>query len=131
MEVYARVADRRGDPLTGLTGADFEVRENGETQAIASFSEGQFPLAVAVALDRSFSMSGGRLALPLGVARTLLGELRSEDESMVVAIGSEVDVVAPLSTDRRVQLAALGRLDAFGTTGLCRQIQQSDASDAC
>lgn len=116
MEVYARVADRRGDPLTGLTGADFEVRENGETQAIASFSEGQFPLAVALAL---------------GAARTLLGELRPEDESMVVAIGSEVDVVAPLSTDRRVQLAALGRLDAFGTTGLCRQIQQSDASDAC
>ena len=37
---------------------------------------------------------------------------------MVVAIGSETEVVAPLSTDRETALAAIDRLDAWGTTSL-------------
>ncbi len=63
-------------------------------------------------------MSGTRLALAKSAARAFLGELRPKDESMVLAIGSEVDVVAPLSTDRSPQFDALARLDPFGTTGL-------------
>ena len=102
----------------GLTQGDFELRENGEVQAISNFAAGDFPLSVAVALDRSFSMSGTRLALAKSAARAFLGELRPKDESMVLAIGSEVDVVAPLSTDRSPQFDALARLDPFGTTGL-------------
>jgi Ca-activated chloride channel family protein len=37
---------------------------------------------------------------------------------MIIAIGSRVEVLAPLSKDRAPQFAALSRLDAFGTTGL-------------
>jgi Ca-activated chloride channel family protein len=37
---------------------------------------------------------------------------------MVVTIGSEVEIVAPLSMPRAQQIAALARIDAFGTTGL-------------
>lgn len=118
VEVYVSVTDSLGEPVKGLTPADVELRENGERQAISNFTEGQFPLAVAVALDRSFSMAGERLALARSAARVFLGELRPEDEAMIVAIGSEVDIVAPLSSNRAAQFAALSRLDAFGTTGL-------------
>ena len=118
VEVYASVTNERGEPVTGLTQGDFELRENGEVQAISNFAAGEFPLSVAVALDRSFSMSGTRLALAKSAARAFLGELRPKDESMVLAIGSEVEVVAPLSTDRARQFDALARLDPFGTTGL-------------
>ena len=37
---------------------------------------------------------------------------------MVIAIGSETTIVAPLSTDRAAALAAIDRLDAWGTTPL-------------
>ena len=37
---------------------------------------------------------------------------------MVVAIGGEIEVVAPLSTDHAAALAAIDRLDAWGTTPL-------------
>jgi Ca-activated chloride channel homolog len=37
---------------------------------------------------------------------------------MVVAIGSQVEILAPLSRDRQAQLAVVDRVDAFGTTGL-------------
>jgi Ca-activated chloride channel homolog len=118
VEVYASVTDERGQPLASLVKEDFEVSEDGERQAVSAFAAGDFPLTVAVALDRSFSMSGDRLAMVKSAARTFLGELRAQDEATLVAIGSTVDVVAPLSTERSAQLAAVAALNAFGTTGL-------------
>src|SRR6478672_11216842 len=118
VEVYASVTDARGEPVTGLVRDDFEVLENGVAQPLSAFAAGDFPLSVAVALDRSFSMSGSRLAVARSAARVFLGELRPADESAILAIGSQVETVAPLSTDRERQYAALVRLDAFGTTGL-------------
>jgi Ca-activated chloride channel family protein len=118
VEVYATVTDERGEPVRGLDQTAFEVRENGEPQVVSTFTAGDFPLSVAVGVDRSFSMSGNRLAQAKSAARIFLGELRPSDEAMVIAIGSTVDTVAPLSTNRDAQFAALSRLDAFGTTGL-------------
>ena len=118
VEVYASVTDSRGEPVRGLAKEDFVVTENGVTQAVSVFAAGDFPLSVAVALDRSFSMAGTRLAVAKSAARTFLGQLRPEDEAAVLTIGSQVETAAPLSTDRQAQFEALGRIDAFGTTGL-------------
>ena len=118
VEVYASVTDTQGNPIAGLTQADFELRENGEPQTISNFAAGEFPLSAAIALDRSFSMSGTRLSLAKSAAHAFLAELRPQDEAMVLAVGSQVEVSAPLSTDRAAQRDAINRLDAFGTTGL-------------
>jgi Ca-activated chloride channel family protein len=118
VEVYATVSDQRGEPIGGLAKADFEVAEDGRPQAISTFAAGDFPLTVALALDRSFSMAGERLAAAKAAGRFFLGQLRAEDDATVIVIGSQVDVIAPLSTDRKSQFAALAALDAFGTTGL-------------
>ena len=118
VEVYASVSDRQGQPVKGLSQADFTVRENGQLQQVTTFAAGDFPLSVAVALDRSFSMSGERLATAKSAARLFLGELRPADESMLIGVGSTAEVLAPLSADRAAQYEVLGRLDAFGTTGL-------------
>jgi Ca-activated chloride channel homolog len=118
VEVYASVTDARGQPVQGLTQADFELRENGAVQTIANFTAGDFPLSAAVAIDRSFSVAGTKLSLSKAAAQTFLADLRPNDEAMIIAVGSQVEPVAPLSTDRASQRAAVDRLDAFGTTGL-------------
>jgi Ca-activated chloride channel family protein len=118
VEVYASVTDSRGAAIPGLTQADFELRENGELQRISNFADGEFPLSVAVAIDRSFSMTGTRLSLAQSAAHAFLADLRPQDEAMILAVGSQVEVVAPLSTNRAAQRDAINRLDAFGTTGL-------------
>ena len=118
VEVYATVTDAAGEPVTGLTQADFVVRENGDAQQVSTFAAGEFPLSVAIAIDRSFSMGGERLALAKSAARAFLGELRPDDQTMLIAVGSRVEIVAPLSTDRPAQYAVVSELDAFGTTGL-------------
>lgn len=125
VEVYAAVTDQAGKPVTGLTQADFTVLEEGRPQAVSAFAEGDFPLSVAVALDRSFSM--GQKALPgaISATRTFLGELRPQDQSMIVGIGSEIEVLAPLSTDRQAQHRALASLKPWGTTGLHDAIIES------
>jgi Ca-activated chloride channel homolog len=118
VEVYATVTDRTGKPVTGLNREAFTIRENGDPQQITAFAAGEFPVSAAVALDRSFSMAGERLAAAKSAARSFLGGLRPTDESMLIAVGSTTDILAPLGTNRREQLDALAALDAFGTTGL-------------
>src|SRR5258706_65529 len=48
-----------------------------------------------------------------------------QDQSMIVGIGSEVEVLAPLSSDRPAQMRALSALAPWGTTGLHDALLQS------
>jgi Ca-activated chloride channel homolog len=125
VEVYAAATDETGQPVKGLRREDFTVLEDGRAQDVSAFAAGDFPLSVAVALDRSFSMGTKQLPVAVSAARTFLGELRPQDQSMIVGIGSEIEVLAPLSTDRSAQQRALGSLKPWGTTGLHDAIIES------
>jgi Ca-activated chloride channel homolog len=121
VEVYATVTDQRGAPVRDLTAADVRILEDGSPQTISAFTAGDFPLAVAIGLDRSFSMAAGRgarLDTAKSAARAFIDALKPADQVMVIAIGSETSVVAPLSTKHEAALAAIDRLDAWGTTPL-------------
>jgi Ca-activated chloride channel family protein len=118
VEVYATVTSRDGEPVTDLTTADFRVREDGEPQPITAFSAGDFPLSIAVALDRSFSMAGERLDLAKQAARAFLAALRPDDEVMVLAMGSEVQTISPLVPARLADAVRWDAIDAWGTTPL-------------
>lgn len=118
VEIYASVTDPAGRPVRGLKAEDFDVREDGVAQRISVFSEGDFPLSAAVAVDSSFSMTGDRLAVAKSAARIFIGELRPEDQSMLMSIGGRVDVIAPLSSNRDEQFRALDTLRTWGTTSL-------------
>lgn len=118
VEVYATVTDGRGALVADLRKDDFQVFEDGIPQPISTFASGDVPLAVALAIDRSTSMAGEPLALAKAAARNFLQQLRPSDRSMVVAVSSRTEVVAPLSAGRAASLDALGRLDAWSTTSL-------------
>jgi Ca-activated chloride channel homolog len=117
VEVYAAVVDGQGSPVTGLSRSDFTVLEDGAPQALSAFAEGAFPLSVAIGLDRSFSMAK-LLPTELSAARTLLGDLGPQDQSTLIGIGSQIETLAPLSTDRAAQMRVLDGLKPWGTTGL-------------
>jgi Ca-activated chloride channel family protein len=118
VEVYASVTDKDGLPRRGLGQEQFSVFEDGVPQRIEAFAEGDFPLSLAVAIDRSWSMSGEPLARATSGARTLVAELRPDDQVMVVAISGEVETVSPLSTDRSSAMDAIDGLDPWSTTAL-------------
>ena len=118
VEVYATVTDAKGEPVTGLRQSDFEVLEDGVPQEVTTFAAGEFPLTVALGVDRSWSMAGERLRLAKQASQAFLRELKPDDRSMVVAISSEAEVIAPLSADRTSQSRAIAALDPWSTTAL-------------
>jgi len=118
VEVYATVVDDRGDPVSGLAAQDFTVAEDGREQPIQAFASGDFPLSLAIGVDRSFSMSRDRLQAVVHAAQALLGALHPEDRVMVLAIGSEVEKLTSLSVDHRAAYYALQGLQPWGTTPL-------------
>jgi Ca-activated chloride channel homolog len=118
VEVYATVTDGKGELVSGLEQEDFEVLENNQPQDVSTFAAGEFPLTVALGVDRSWSMAGDRLRLAKRAAQSFLRELKPNDRSMVVAISSVADVIAPLSTDRFTQMRAIDALDPWSTTAL-------------
>ena len=118
VEVYATVTDERGEPVQGLRADDFVVEEDGRPQPISVFSDGDIPLSLAVALDRSFSLSREHLAEAASATQRLLGELRADDRVLLLAIGSQVETLSPLSPDHRAAYDALRGIEPWGTTPL-------------
>lgn len=118
VEVYAAVTAEDGRPVTNLTADDFTVLEDGVERRIELFVEGEFPLTLAVGVDRSWSMAGDRLAIAKRGAAAAVEGLRPDDAAMVLAIGSRVEVVSMLGEDRqRARDAVLG-LTPWGTSPL-------------
>ena len=118
VEVYATVTDADGGLVTGLSRSDFEVYENDRAQEIAAFAAGEFPLTVVLGVDRSWSMAGEPLRLAKDASRAFLGQLKPVDRSMVVAISTGAEVVAPLSNDHAQHMRAIAALDPWSTTAL-------------
>ena len=118
VEVYATVTDKKGRLVTDLTRDEFTILEDGVPQAIATFADGEQPVSIALAIDRSWSMANGRLEAAQRGGRELLLEMGDIDRAMLVAIGSDVEVPVPLTNDRRAVDASLQSLDAWGSTAL-------------
>lgn len=118
VEVYATVSDQRGEPVGGLSARDFTVAEDGRAQVIETFAAGDFPLSLAIGIDRSFSVDRRQLDSTVRAVQQMLGELREDDRVTVLAIGSEVETLSPLSNDRRGAYFAIEGLQPWGTTPL-------------
>ena len=118
VEVYATVTDKEGRAVKGLRAEDFVVHEDGVPQTITTFIGGDFPAAVALAIDRSFSMKGTPLTVARTAGRAFVAGLEPDDRAMLISISGDVEVLAPLSTDKAQLLSALDALDPWSTTSL-------------
>jgi len=105
VEVYATVTDGYGQPLRGLTADDFEVEEDGVRQTISAFAPGDVPLALAVGIDRSFSIKPPDLRQAGRAVGSLLQSLHPYDQAMLIAFGSQTEIIAPLSTRALISIA--------------------------
>jgi len=118
VEVYATVTTQSGEAVTDLGPEAFVVREEGVLQVVSTFAAGDLPLAVALAVDHSWSMAGRRLDTARAAAHAFLDELQPGDELMLLAVGSDVETAAPLSADRPAQHRAIDALGPWGSTRL-------------
>lgn len=116
VEVYATVTDKKGRPVTGLTADSFRVFEEGAAQPVRVFAAGEFPLAVALAIDRSFSMGTRGVDTARAGARRLVDQLRARDRLLILAIGDGVETVSALDSPRESARQALDSIAPWGSS---------------
>jgi Ca-activated chloride channel homolog len=63
-------------------------------------------------------MAAPTLSAAVSSTRAFVSELSPRDQLMLIGIGSETEVLAPLEVDRAAPLAALNKIDRWGTTPL-------------
>jgi len=111
------VTDTSGKYVTGLTGSDFQVYEDGVEQPLAFFASDEVPIDVALVLDTSGSMVFD-LPLVQSAATGLVRRLRAVDRAAVVDVKQSARIPQPFTSDRASIETAIHSLTASGDTAL-------------
>jgi Ca-activated chloride channel homolog len=107
-----------GQPVRGLTAADFEVLDNGVRQTLDLVSFEQIPLSVVLAADVSESLSGDRLQHLRDAGHGLLDALRKGDQAALVTFSEVVAQAASLTSNIAQVRKAVDALEPTGETSL-------------
>jgi len=99
VRVPVSVLDKRGEPVLGLTGQDFQISENGQKQTVTYFSGERRPLRIALCLDVSTSMTE-KMKEVSEALRHFINVLEPQDEVLVITFSADVHVEEDFTSDR-------------------------------
>lgn len=100
-EIYVSAVDRQGAPVTGLTAADFTVKEDGAAREVLDAKPATEPLQIAVLIDDSAAATDATSFMRDGLA-AFLERMRGHAEIALVTIGERPTVLAPYTSDFQV-----------------------------
>ena len=109
------LATRARQPVSDLTPADFEIRDNGATQPVEFMRFEELPLNVVLVCDTSFSVAGQDAANVRRAVQALIPSLRPGDRTSMITFGGRVTERLKLTED----VGRLGKvLDGVEPNGL-------------
>jgi VWFA-related protein len=106
-----------GKPQSGLTAADFRVREDEVDQQPLTVESQLPPLSVVIAIDNSGSMRP-RLPETKEAATSFVNLLAPADSVQVVGFAQQVKVLGPMTSNRTAAGKAIALTTARGNTAL-------------
>jgi hypothetical protein len=110
---------RGGQPVRGLTAADFSVHDSGVVQRVNSLTLIEdLPVSVLLVLDTSGSVKGERLQHLAAASRGLLENLRPGDRAGLITFSDRVTVQAALGAPPQTIADRLSSLIGKNTTAL-------------
>jgi len=119
VQVQVLVTDRRGNPVSGLSPGDFEVRENGQPRPVERVHAARdVPVVLGLAVDSSDSVLPIWRELHSIAASFLETALAPGDRTFIVDFDDAVRLLQPLTEDRDLLSRALGRLTPWGGTAV-------------
>ncbi len=95
------VSDRSGFSLQNLKKEDFEILENNQLQTVEYFAPTTAPFNLVLLLDLSGSIQD-KLDVVKEAALRFLDVLGSEDRVAVIAFTHQIEVISPLTSDRKM-----------------------------
>ncbi|HEX8638380.1 MAG TPA: VWA domain-containing protein, partial [Pyrinomonadaceae bacterium] len=95
------VLDRNGRFVSGLRQQDFQIYENGSAQKIEYFASVEQPFTVVLMIDVSPS-TAYRIDEIHDAAISFVNQLRRDDKVVVISFDESINVLSPVTSDRRV-----------------------------
>ena len=109
--VPATVVDSRGVAVTNLKVEDFELRVDGQPNAISEVSRAETPVHMAMLFDNSGSLTASREFEKHAAMRFFRNVLRPVDQAAVFSVSTDVVLAEPLTNDaRKLELT----IESFG-----------------
>lgn len=112
---------RDGQPVRGLTAADFEIVDQGilrRPELVRAPGGEGMPLVAVLAFDVSASVSGAKLRALQVAGAAFLSNLADADEASLVTFNEEVAWVVPPTADKARVARALSTLEPHGGTAV-------------
>jgi Ca-activated chloride channel family protein len=115
--VPVSVTDAAGQPVLGLTVADFHLEEEGRAQEVAQIGDPeQVPLDIAVLFDISLSVEARFDFEKEAASRFLKQVMKAGDRATVFTIGTDPRLEQPLDTSEHVAAKLVSIKPAKGAT---------------
>ena len=118
VRVDALVTGGGGRPITGLTAANFELRDNGVPQRIIDISQESLPLNLFTLLDLSGSVEGPPLEQLKEGVTALIDALGEKDRAALLTFASRIELQSPLTADRDRLRELVRGMKARGSTSV-------------
>jgi len=119
VRLVASVIDASGKAVPGLRPEDLQLREsNLAISATVTLASLVSPVALALVVDTSGSMSGRPLADAKAAMATMISALGPNDQVAVLSFNATVRIAQPLTSDKTRALAGVGSMSAGGDTAI-------------
>jgi VWFA-related protein len=107
--IYVSVLDSKGDPVTGLSAADFGVKEDNVAREVLKAEPATEPLTVALLIDDSQALTSG-VQFIRDAAHGFVKGLAGKADIAVITFGERPTIAQDYTRDERAVLAATGRI---------------------
>lgn len=115
--VQARVTDRNGRAIAGLTARDFSVVEDGEERPVRAVEPTSAPFNLVLLLDVSGSVEE-RIDFIRKAALAFLATAGPQDRIAIISFRDDVQLVSDFTADRRLLTERIKDIQAGGATAL-------------
>ena len=108
-EVYVSVVDAKGDPVSGLTAADFRVREDGAAREVLTAGPATAPLTVALLVDDSQATTPATQMIREAVDE-FIKSLAGKADIALITFGERPTILVDYTSDQQKLLAGAKRI---------------------
>ncbi|MBZ5678129.1 MAG: VWA domain-containing protein [Acidobacteriia bacterium] len=123
VEVYATVRDHSGRYMDGLPRERFEVRDNGQAQALVAFESNASSLSCAILLDTTGSMADVLPVVKNSIIK-LIDAMSDGDSVAIFGFANGLNRLQEFTTDKASAKQAVLRTRAAGATALFDAISE-------